>query len=258
MKKKYVLILKSVNADMTSANSFKYPEKGPVACKDWKPTAECGHGLHGLLWGEGDYSLLNWKVDAKWLVIKVSEFVKIDNYKVKFPSGNVVYCGDRVGAADYIRAHGNKKLLFSGTATAGYMETATAGYKGTATARYMGTATAGDSGTATAGYMGTATAGYMGTATAGDSGTATAGYMGTATAGYMGTATAGYMGTATAGYKGTATAGDYGAIVLEGWDGEKYVKKCAEVGGKSGLKPKTKYKLNEKLEFEEVKEEVKS
>jgi len=235
-KSKSVLVLKSVNADMTSKNGFKYPENGTVACTDWEPTPECGNGLHGLLWGEGNYSLLNWTADAKWLVIKVTEFVKIDNDKVKFPSGVVVFCGDRLGACDYIRAHGNKGLKFSLTATAGNYGTATAGDAGTATAGYKGTATAGDAGTATAGYKGTATAGDAGTATAGK----------------YGTATAGDAGTATAGYKGTALSGDYGAISLEGYANGNYFKVVSAVGGKSTLKAKTKYKLNDNNEFVEA------
>jgi hypothetical protein len=177
-----VLILRTCNADMKSYNGFQWPKSGPVKCSDWKSVAQCGNGLHGLLWGEGDGSLLNWSPDVQWLVVEVpaDSVVAIDSQKVKFPAGVVVHCGDRLSATEYINKfapHG--KIIVGVSATAGYRGTATAGYGGTATAGDRGTATAGYRGTATAGYGGTATAGYGGTATAGDRGTATAGDQGT-------------------------------------------------------------------------------
>jgi hypothetical protein len=218
-----VLVLRVCNADMSSRGGFTWPEIGHVEATDWKPTAECGNGLHGWLWGEGDHGAAKWAGDNKWLVVEVLAKDVVDLVgKVKFPAGEVVHCGDQQSATEYLRAHlppekrdskiigGTATAGDSGTATAGDSGTATAGDSGTATAGDSGTATAGDSGTATAGDRGTATAGYSGTATAGDRGTATAGYRGTATAGYSGTATAGDSGTATAGYSGTATAGDSG------------------------------------------------
>ena len=155
------LMLRTCAADGTSYNGFKWPKSGPVKCNDWRPKAEYGHGLHGLLWGEGDGSLLNWAEDAAWLVVRVrlSEVVQIDR-KVKVPSGVVEFFGAAHEAVELIQ-----KYAPAGTVIVG------------------GTATAGDEGTATAGDLGTATAGYGGTATAGDGGTATAGYRGTATAG---------------------------------------------------------------------------
>jgi hypothetical protein len=207
-----VLVLRTCDKDMQAHGGFVWPKKGLVAAPDWKPRAECGNGLHGFLWGEGDGSLASWDESAKWLVVEVEEasIVQLSG-KVKFPRGVVVHCGDRLSATTYIAEHGaSGRAIVGGTATAGARGTATAGYAGTATAGDSGTATAGYAGTATAGDSGTATAGARGTATAGDSGTATAGARGTATAGYAGTATAGYAGTATAGARGTATAGDSG------------------------------------------------
>src|SRR6202453_4078144 len=207
-----VLVLRTCTEDLTSHDDFKWPESGPVKCSDWLPTASCGHGLHGLLWGEGDGSLLNWSEKAKALVVRVEKHSLVDlQGKVKFPAGVVEFCGGLKDAADYISEHGGAgRAIVRGTATAGDGGTATAGDGGTATAGVGGTATAGYRGTATEGDGGTATAGDGGTGTAGDGGTATAGYRGTATAGDGGTATAGYRGTATAGVGGTATAGDGG------------------------------------------------
>jgi len=235
---KTALVLRTCNPDLTSHGGFKWPDNGPVACPDWDATPECGHGLHGLLWGEGCGELLNWSTDAKWLVVEVleSEIVQLGTDKVKFPRGAVVHCGDRKSATDYLLSKLTKSASVVGA-------TVTAGYGGTATAGDRGTATAGDGGTATAGYGGTATAGDGGIATAGYGGTATAGYGGAATAGDGGTATAGDGGIATAGDRGTATAGDGGVIQLKFYDGVRYRVVTLYVG-EDGILPNVKYKLD--------------
>src|SRR4030067_340874 len=224
-----VLILRTCNAEMTSHRGFIWPEAGPVEDPDWKQTPNCGYGLHGLLFGEGNGSLLNWRADARWLVVEVdaTSVVNIGG-KVKFPRGVVVHCGDRQSATSYLAARTHGRAIVGGTATAGY--------GGTATAGDGGTAPAGDRGTATAGYGGTATAGYGGTATAGDGGTATAGYGGTATAGDGGTATAGYGGTATAGYGGI--------LSLRWWDGKRY-RIATFCLGEDGIEPNIPYRCEE-------------
>jgi len=143
-----VLVLRTCNADLTSHNDFKWPQKGAVKAPDWRPAAQCGNGLHGLLWGEGEGGHLDYSSTAKWLVVEVPAKSIVDlKGKVKFPAGKVVYCGDRLGATSFIAAKRPGAAICGGTATAGD----------------SGTATAGDSGTATAGVRGTATAGYGGT-----------------------------------------------------------------------------------------------
>jgi hypothetical protein len=239
------LVLRTCNADMTAHGGFRWPESGPVEAPDWEPIAECGNGLHGALWGEGDGSLFRWEPDAKWLVVEVDAGAIVDlDGKVKFPRGVVVFCGDRKSATDWLAERAPGRTIIGGTATAGDYGTATAGYRGTATAGYRGTATAGYRGTATAGDGGTATAGYRGTATAGDYGTATAGDGGTATAGYRGTATAGYRGTATAGNGGTATAGDGGILSLRWFDGNRYRIATFYVG-EDGIEAGAKYRCEQ-------------
>ena len=218
---KTVLVLRTCSADMTSHGGFKWPKRGPVSAPDWIDNFQCGNGLHGWLWGEGDGTLGH--VDtpkAKWLVVRViaSEVRHGAGHligKCKFPRGYVVHCGDRKSATEYIMKHGA-----SGKAVIG------------------ATATAGDYGTATAGHGGTATAGDYGTAMAGNGGTATAGD----------------YGTATAGHGGTATAGDKGTICIQYYDAqsERYRIAIAYVG-ENGIKPNRKYKLNDSHEFVEVK-----
>jgi len=225
-----VLVLRTCAADMSAHGGFIWPKSGPISAPDWKPTKECGAGLHGLLWGEGNGDVLSWAVDAAWLVVEVEKDKIIDlDGKVKFPSCVVVHCGNQKSATEYLAAHGAEGRAITG---------------GTATAGDRGTATAGDGGTATAGYRGTATAGPRGTATAGDGGTATAGEGGTATAGEGGTATAGDRGTATAGDGGTATAGDGGSLLLKWWDGStgRY-RACLGEVGIDGIKANVKYRV---------------
>jgi hypothetical protein len=215
-------VLRTCKADVTAHGGFKWPTEGKVAAADWKPSKECGNGLHGLLGGVGNGGLLDWSPDAKWLVVEVDASSVVDlGGQVKFPGGVVVFCGERLEAI--------AKLLALGCPNIGIV-----------------------SGTATAGDRGTATAGDSGTATAGDRGTATAGYRGTATAGDRGTATAGYRGTATAGDRGTATAGDRGCISIEWYDDANGYRRKIGLIGENGLKPNTPYRV-ERGEFVEVK-----
>jgi hypothetical protein len=242
----HALALRTCNADMTSHGGFLWPTSGPVSAPDWQADKNCGHGLHGLLHGEGNAQLLNWADDAVWLavLVKLADVIDLEG-KVKFPAGEVVKVGTREEVVAFIQQHHPNYATVCGTATAGVCGTATAGDSGTATAGYSGTATAGYSGTATAGDSGTATAGY--------SGTATAGVCGTATAGDSGTATAGYSGTATAGVCGTATAGDSGTVIIKWWD-EDAKRYRFSIGyiGEDGLKPGVRYKLDDKHQFVEV------
>ena len=133
-----VLVLRTCNADMTSTNGFRWPESGPVEAPDWNPAPQCGGGLHGLLWGEGDGSLLSWTPDARWLVVEVPAGTTVDlGGKVKFPRGVVVYCGDRFGATAYLSFRAPGRAIVGGTATAGYRGTATAGDEGTIAIQWL-------------------------------------------------------------------------------------------------------------------------
>ena len=183
-------LLKTVHADGAAWGGFRWTldEGAEVIAPDWDPTPVCGGGLHGLLNGAGNGSLINWSTDAVWIVAEIPDgetVVDLDG-KVKVRRCIVRHVGDKTSAPEFLAAHGHTEGVVAGTATAGYRGTATAGERGTATADRDGTATAGN--------RGTATAGNYGTATAGDDGTATAGY------------------------GGTATAGDAGTIILAWWD----------------------------------------
>ncbi len=220
------LILRTCRADMTSHGGFVWPRSGHVAAPDWSPTPSCGGGLHGLLDGQGDGSLLSWLPDAVWLVVRPDGPVVDLGGKVKFAAGDVLFAGDRAGALALLRGHGVTGALPGDVVAAGHYGTATAGYGGTATAGHRGTATAGDAGTASAGYGGTASAGDYGTASAGD----------------YGTASAGNRGTATAGNRGTASAGDYGVISIAWFDGRRRRIAIGYVG-EDGIEPDTPYRV---------------
>ena len=255
------LVLRVCRPDLTSHSGFSWPADvgAEVSAPDWKKNKECGNGLHGWLYGQGDHFCVSYweNADAKWMVLEVpsTEIVMLGG-KCKFPNARVRFIGTKSEAADFIIANEPKALnvaVIGACMKVGDGEVIQVGALGTATAGESGTATAGESGTATAGESGTATAGESGTATAGNYGTATAGNYGTATAGESGTATAGNYGTATAGESGTATAGESGEIRIQWWDSKarRYRTKIGYVG-EDGIKPDTAYRLNDNHEFEEV------
>jgi hypothetical protein len=141
LREGHALVLRTCASDLTSYNGFQWPESGAVEAPDWKSRAGCGNGLHGLLWGIGDGSLLSWDADARWLVVDVlaADVVEI-GAKVKFPRCEVVFCGAKDAAVAMLIDHGaDPTRVVAGTATAGTRGTATAGYGGTATAGDGGT-----------------------------------------------------------------------------------------------------------------------
>ena len=152
---KRVLVLRTCDKNMKSFGGFQWPKSGRVEAPDWKPTKECGNGLHGLKEGRGDGSYLSWEESAIWQAVWVQEDLILEfDGKCKFPWCEVACVGDRKTVTDFMAANGCVEGVVGGTATAGDGGTATAGDWGTATAGDWGTATAGEGGTATAGYGG--------------------------------------------------------------------------------------------------------
>ena len=155
------LVLRCCQADMTSKNGFVWPQVGGVAkALDWRDNANCGHGLHGWLYGQGDYSTSDFasNPEAKWLVVQVEEStIRMLGGKCKFPEGRVVFVGAKSDAAEYIIANeprAKNVAVIGRVALVGDTEPALAGALGTATAGNYGTATAGEYGTATTGKSG--------------------------------------------------------------------------------------------------------
>ena len=242
LRKGEILVLRTVNEDMTSHGGFKWPARGKVTCPDWKYDDACGHGLHGLPWGVGG-NYCSTDADVKWLVVVVSTREGLYSHgsgdmndKCKFASGRVVYCGAREGALALIQANTpTPGLTRWGSITA-------SGTRGQATASgYAGQATAsGNAGQATAsGNAGQATAsGNDGQATAsGDAGQATA---------------SGDDAIASSHY--TACGGYGGLLVIFWWDGKRNRAKVGYVGEDKDalgdtLAPGLTYALNDKHEF---------
>ena len=127
------LYLRSVSADRKSYGGFQWPSEvgSRVEAPDWRHDTECGHGLHGLAWGEGEASLLNQDQDAVWQVVEYDGSEAVDlRGKHKFPWCVLRYDGDRDGAIAYLTTHGGlgRAIVFS---------TATAGYRGTLIIRWF-------------------------------------------------------------------------------------------------------------------------
>lgn len=96
------LYLRTVDKDRLAHGGFQWPREigSVVTAPDYSPERECGHGLHGLPWGQGDLSLLSSASDAIWQVVgHVTDPVDIDGSKSKFRSCILLYAGDRGGAS---------------------------------------------------------------------------------------------------------------------------------------------------------------
>ena len=142
------LMIRTCKADMTAHGGFLWPKSGEVSAPDWSPRKECGFGLHGLLWGRGDWSLLNHNASAVWLAVEIveSEIVDLDG-KIKVPRGWVVACGKREDVEEYIATRLPAKLRPKQVKASGdYGQASASGDKGEALAGQDGEAVAGTNG----------------------------------------------------------------------------------------------------------------
>jgi hypothetical protein len=232
-KVKYDLVLRTCDAYMVAYNGFQWPESGHVSAPDWDPKPECGHGLHGLLHGCGDYSYLSTQNNAKWLVVKVPKNTCVDIIgKVKFPEGEVIFAGSKDDAIKMIAdAYPGEPVVYAKRMVGD-----------------NGVAVSGNDGTSISGNDGTSISGNYGTSISGESGTSTSGDRGTSTSGDRGTSTSGYYGTSTSGDYGTSISGIGGRLVIEWYDGSRYRLATAYVG-ENGIEPNVAYKLDDKGNF---------
>jgi hypothetical protein len=259
-KPETVLVLRTCAADGSSSHGFKWPESGPVEAPDWKPTEECGNGLHGWLWGHGNWSLKTQGEKIKWLVLEVESSTIVDlKDKIKFPRANVLASFAAWNdAMFFIR---NRRPLSEATTVAtGYYghASATGNYGHASATGYSGYASAtGDYGHASAtGYYGHASAtGYYGHASAtGDYGHASAtGNSGhaSATGDYGHASATGDSGWSIGGYSAKVKADKNGALTLL-WNDGKRPRVAVAYVGEDGIKPDTWYSLDSKGKFIEV------
>ena len=226
-KNEYTYVLRTCSENMTSYDGFKWPRKGQVKCGDWSKEPKCGNGLHGLLMGHGDGSLLHWDAKAQWLVVKVlaKDVVAIDKYKVKFPKGTVVYCGDRKGATDYIIAHGAEASKVVGAFI-----------------------TVGDGAVGGGGYRATVSGGNRATVSGGNGSTVSGGDWSTVSGGDWSTVSGGIGSTVSGGYCATISGG-IGSILQMKWDDGKRYRITIAYVGEDGIKANIKYKVNNQGKF---------
>ena len=157
----YALVLRTCDENLQSRNGFQWSDVGgTTTAPDWIAIKECGNGLHGWLFGSGDWDLKSKAKNPRWLVIEVlkSDIVDLGG-KVKFPTGKTVANeGSWNTAMAFIRGSAYYQQVF---AEAG----------GSATGDYGHASTTGDSGHASAtGYSGWAASGYKGEAKASKNG----------------------------------------------------------------------------------------
>jgi hypothetical protein len=211
-------MLRTCDKNMRAYHGFVWPESGPVSAPDWNPEPVCGGGLHGLLMGIGDISHLSRDSNAKWFVVAVDSGSVVDlTGKVKVPSGNVVYCGDRDGAVSFLVQNGGDvtKIPFTyqrcgdySTLTGGDYSTLTGGDYSTLIGGHRSTLTGGNDSTLTGGYDSTLTGGNGSTLTGGNYSTLAGGNGSTLTGGNRSTLTGGNGSTLTGGNDSTLTGGN--------------------------------------------------
>ena len=167
VKKSTSLVLRCCRSDMSSKNGFVWPGVGEIAtAPDWQDNNECGNGLHGWLYGQGDHSTSDFATDpdAKWLVVQVEDAtIRMLGGKCKFPSGKVVFVGGKSDAADYIVEHEPKA---KNVAVIGRLQSVADG--GISVGGDLATLTGGDYATLTGGDGATLTGGYRATLTGGN------------------------------------------------------------------------------------------
>ncbi|AZD84981.1 Phage flagellar hook-length control protein fliK [Pseudomonas chlororaphis subsp. aureofaciens] len=268
------LVLRTCHADLTSHGRFQWPNEvgAVVAAPDWRRDDECGHGLHGWLFGQGDSGASDsiGATDAKWLVVEVvlSDIVALGG-KVKFPSCTIRHIGDKHSATEYLLANepraasvavigatltgGDDSTLTGGddsTLTGGYGSTLTGGYGSTLTGGNRSTLTGGDDSTLTGGYGSTLTGGDDSTLTGGNRSTLTGGNRSTLTGGNRSTLTGGYGSTLTGGNRSTLTGGTKSELRIRKWcsKAERYRTYNAYVG-EDGIEADVAYRLDDNNKF---------
>ena len=228
------LILRTCNADLTSHGGFQWPSEigAVVTAPDWRDDDECGHGLHGWLFGQGDSSASNsiGKPDAKWLVVEalISDLKSLGG-KVKFPTCTVRHIGDKQSATQFLLENEPRAA---------------------SVAVIGATLTGGDGSTLTGGNRSTLTGGYDSTLTGGDRSTLTGGYGSTLTGGDGSTLTGGDGSTLTGGDGSTLTGGEKAELRIRKWcdKTERYRTYNAYVG-EDGIEPEVAYRLDGNNKF---------
>ena len=236
-------LLRTCDEDLKSHGGFQWPSSGLVSAPDWDPKPECGKGLHGLLSGEGDGSLLSTKDTAKWMVIAAvkSEVVEIDR-KVKVPRAYVVFVGSKKDATDMI------VKLCPGSACV--FATVTSRDSGHSISGDYGSSTSGHCCHSTSGHYGHSTSGESGHSASGESGHSISGDYGSSTSGDYGHSTSGHYGHSASGESGHSASGENGIVQFKYFENGRYRIKILYVG-EDNIEAWHMYYLNDKCEVED-------
>ena len=101
-----LVALRTCDANMQSRGGFQWPGvRETVTAPDWVDSQECGGGLHGLLWGQGDWTLLATDDTAKWVVFEPVGGISHLGGKIKCESAKVLFIGARLDAWQFLRQH---------------------------------------------------------------------------------------------------------------------------------------------------------
>ena len=145
------LLLKTTKPDGLAYNGFRWPAEvgAEIIAPDWNPDPgiNCGQGLHGLLWGEGNADLLNWAPGALWRVLSADPADIVSSAgggKVRCRAVRQEYVGDRLTATAMILAARPGALCVGATVTGGDDATVTGGDRATVTGGDRATVTGGD------------------------------------------------------------------------------------------------------------------
>lgn len=115
-----VLVLLTCDKCWRTRSGFRYPESGKVRNKGWEVNPRPSGDPVGLLWGEGDSSLLDWTEGARWVVCSVDTGRVVDRGSyIHFSEGEVVHVGDQLSATTYIREHGGVRFNVHGVHISG-------------------------------------------------------------------------------------------------------------------------------------------
>ena len=195
---------------------------------DWDPAAECGKGLHGLLGGQGDSTMLDWSEDAVWVVFSSPSSVDL-NGKHKVQNATVCAVGDRKTATDFLLS---------------------LGFQGVHGCFMVG----GDRANMTGGYRANMTGGDRANMTGGNYAKMTGGIDATMTGGIGATMTGGDRANMTGGDRANMTGGNdakmtggIGAMLVFQYHDSRWRSVVAYVG-ENGILPNVAYKLNENHE----------
>lgn len=273
-RKKKVLVLR-VNDKNGRAyyNRFQYPLKTRTWVEDpyWKPTKECGNGLHGFLYGEGSGGLAHWNSNDLWYVLSVDEdqIIILGEDKIKFKKGYIVFIGNRKDATDYIYSRTkNKKIIGGVRASFKIKENSYSGYRGISYSEEgnsiskshgisitkIGKSTSEACGISIT-ERGLAKSGDYGISIADDSGESNSGSYGISIVKESGSASSGRHGVSFGEYWAKVKSGIYGNLICKFYDKniKTYRFATAFVDGVK-IKSDTWYKVNDKGEFYEYNE----